>query len=300
MKKLVLFFAAVFITAVSANVFAQGTGEAPTVGSIHNYGVTFTSGNSYDWDVTSDFAGSTTVNGSVVSIAAGTDAANVNVTWVNPVPGTIYFVHVTETGADNCTNRKVLAVTPVNQFALQVVNYNLSDGDTSAVNPQICPADITVDGYNSVTNTFTYNYHKDSVYFMIEASGINLDNTDWYAHVTIDTTTLNTTPASITAGWSNTLTGTYTTGLVVDGSVSASNKIHVESATNNSGIIYLKVVANNSTLNEGLNLNDITVTLLDGTDQSEDENGNDVTNIGHVYRVQTIKARPATTGIVTD
>jgi len=299
MKKLVILLAAVLLTAISTNVFAQ---EAPEVGSVHNYAVTFTSGNSYDWDVTSDFAGNTSIDGSIVSIASGTNDANINVTWTNPVPGTTYFVHVTETGADNCTNRKVLAVNPVNNFTLDIFSVDLSDADTDkGETNEICAADITIDGYDGTD--FTYNYHKDSVFYKVIADGINLDNTDWSPQFTISHEGILGT--AVTAGWATSINGTYTMGLATDGSV---NDIIVETTATTTGEIWIKVVIDNSTTNEGLSANDITVNLVQdpnpGTDDSnlsgEDENGNDVTDTGNDARTQTVKARPATTSITTD
>ncbi len=304
MKKLALLFTAVLLTAITTNVFAQGSGTAPEVGSVHNYAVTFTSGNSYTWDVTSDFAGNTSIDGTVVSIAPGTDNANINVTWVNPIPGTTYFVHLTETGADNCTNRKVLAVTPINNFTLDILSVELSDADTDKGEIfEICAADISVDGYNQPTNTFTYNYHKDSVFYKITASGINLNNTDWSPQFTIGHDGIAGT--TVTAGWSTSINGTYNMGLATNGSV---NDIDVTTAETTTGEIWVKVVIDNATTNEGLTANNIVVDLVqdpssavDNTNESgEDENGNDVTSTGNDARTQTVKARPATTSIVTD
>lgn len=304
MKKLSFLLTAVILTAFSFNVLAQGSGTAPTVGSEHNYAVTFTTGNSYNWDVTSDFAGNTSIDGSVVTITAGTNAANIDVTWDNPTPGTTYFVHVTETGADNCSNRKVLAVTPVNSFALDIVSVDLADPDAdNGTDYDICAADISIDGYDAGTNSFTYNYHKDSVFYKITADGINLENTDWSPQFTIGHDDI--TGTVVTAGWATAIDGTYTMGLATNGSVV---DIDVETTATTSGEIWIKVVVDNSTTNEGLDANNIVVDLVedpssavDNSDESgEDGNGNDVTSTGNDSRTQTVKARPATSGIATD
>ncbi|AHW61798.1 hypothetical protein FH5T_08485 [Draconibacterium orientale] len=274
------------------------------MGSKHNYAVTFTSGNTYDWEVTSDFAGNTSVEGSVVTVTAGTDDANIDVTWDNPVPGTTYFVHVTESGANNCSNRKVLAVVPVNSFSLDIVSVDLEDEDSdNGESYEICAADITIDGYDSETNSFTYNYHKDSVYYKVTADGINLENTSWSPQFTIAHEEL--TGTVVTAGWATAIDGTYLMGLATDGTV---NDIDVETSATTSGEIWIKVVVDNSTTNEGLDANNITVNLVEdaetnvdnSNESGEDGNGNDVTSTGNDVRTQTIKARPATSGISTD
>lgn len=305
MKKLILIIATVIFSAVGVNVFAQGSGTAPEVGSEHNYAVTFTTDNSYSWDVTSDFAGNTSVDGTVVTTAAGSNDANIDVTWVNPVPGTTYFVHVTETdGTTNCTNRKVLAVTPVNNFKLDIISVDLDDADTdNGETFEICPSDITVDGYDAGTNKFTYNYQKDSVFYKVTASGINLENTNWSPQFTIDHDGL--TGSVVTAGWAAAIDGIFAMGLKTDGTV---NDINITPTETTTGEIWIKVVIDNSTTNEGLSKNDITVDLVedpdniaDNSDESgEDENGNDVTSTGNDSRTQTIKARPSTTSILTD
>ncbi|MDX8337956.1 hypothetical protein SLH46_02100 [Draconibacterium sp. IB214405] len=303
MKKRVILLIAVLMSAAGSGVFAQGSGTAPQVGSKHNYAVTYTAGNSYVWDVTSDFAGNTTVVGTLVTITAGTDDANIDVTWNNAVPGTTYFVHVTET-ADDCSNRKVLAVTPVNNFTLDIVSVDLDDADTdNEDNYAIVPSSISIDGYDAAASTFTYNYHKDSVFYKITAAGIDLATTDWSPQFTISHEDITGTVVS--AGWATAIDGTYTMGLDTDGGV---NDLVVETSATTNGEIWIKVVVDNSTLNEGLVANSIVVNLVEDPDDAvdnsnqsgEDENGNDVTSTGNDTRTQIVKARPATSDISTD
>lgn len=107
MKKLVLFFAAVLLTAISANVFAQSTGTAPAPGATHSYFITpGDAGNDIQWTVfESDF--STVATDATI---ATDDAATTNITWAPTVNvGDWYYVQVTETDG-TCSNTKVLPV----------------------------------------------------------------------------------------------------------------------------------------------------------------------------------------------
>ena len=136
---------------------------------------------------------------------------------------------------------------------------------------QFVAANVIVQSYDgSDANDFTYNYQKDSVYYKISADGINLSNTDWSPQFTISHD--GHTGSTVTAGWANTIgDATFNSmGLAVDGSA---NDINVSSSVNSSGEIWIKVVIDNSTTHEGLTANDINITLLDGANQSEDENG---------------------------
>jgi hypothetical protein len=295
MKNLVFLLTAVIITALSSNVFGQGTYIAPEIGSVHNYSVT-DNGNSYSWTVTSDVAGATSVVGTVATFVGSNASAAVQITWVNPSIGSTYYVHVTETDGNGCSNRKALAVVPVNAFELEIVSVDLSDEDTdNGQNDSICAAGVIVQSYDgSDANDFTYNYQKDSVFYKISASGINLTNTDWSPQFTISHDGYS--GSTVTAGWANTIgdASFNSMSLATNGSA---NDIDVSSSVNSSGEIWIKVVIDNSTTHEGLTANDITVELLDGANQSEDENGNDVTDIGNGSRNQVVRARPATSDI---
>jgi hypothetical protein len=108
MKKLVLFFAAVLITAVSANVFAQSTGETPAPGATHSYSITPGDGaNTITWTV---WKGNlTTPAGSDAVITASTSAAT-DIAWGTDLTvGDWYYVMVVESDG-SCSNTKVLPV----------------------------------------------------------------------------------------------------------------------------------------------------------------------------------------------
>lgn len=299
MKKLALLFLTVIFATVGTSSYGQGSYVAPEVGNTFTYKVTETSGNTYAWDVTSDVAGTTSVIGSVASFVGGTNnAASVQITWDNPSIGATYYVHVIET-ADGCSNRKALAVVPVNNFALEIVSVDPDDADTdNGENYTICPADVTVTAYNGTTNTdFNYDYGRDEVYFKISASGINTSNTGWSPQFTIAHNGI--TGTIVSAGWSTAIDGTYSSLSNLDGTTANDIDVNLGNSA-----IWIKVEIDNqdadSSGNEGTTANGVLVELLDGEDTSEDGYGNDVTNTGNGSRNQVISARPATSAIGTN
>ena len=89
MKKFLLIFAAVLLTAFSEDVFAQGTGVAPAVGSTKNYSVApaAANGNNYAWSLTTDAAGLIPAGAGVATLSStgGEDVSDIDITWLNPV-----------------------------------------------------------------------------------------------------------------------------------------------------------------------------------------------------------------------
>lgn len=106
MKKLVLFFAAVLLTAISANVFAQSTGTTPASGATHNYSITG-NGITMLWTITkADFSVISDAGTILTPALASTD-----IQWHDTVTvGDWYYVHILETDATGCSNEKVLPV----------------------------------------------------------------------------------------------------------------------------------------------------------------------------------------------
>jgi hypothetical protein len=305
MKKLVLFFAAVLLTAISSNLFAQGTYIAPEVGSVHTYQVTLNGTNTYLWDVTSDVGGSTSVatnNGGSVATLSSTTGNSITITWDNPSIGTTYYVHVTETDATNsCTNHKALAVTPVNNFTLTFVTTQ-SDNTDNAIDTDwlVCPPDVIVNAYNGSTppndaadaQNFTYDYGTTYLYYHITADGLNTSTTDWIPSVTA--TIDANLDAHVIASW-GTYDGTTWTELEDDGNID-NNSTFSYTASNRDNI-YLRLAVAHSTTYEGTASGDITLEVT-----GADENGNTVTDVNSKSatsdtELQTVKARPATTVI---
>ncbi len=287
MKKLVFLFIAVLLTAASANVFAQGTGVVPGIGSEHVYSVTANATSTFAWDVTSDPQGTTSVIGSVASFVSGENTNSVTIRWNNPSIGSIYYVNILETvDSTGCLNRKALAVTPANLFELEIENFAYNDDkDTGAVY-EICSADVLIasyDGSNDGTLTdaqdFTYNYQKDSLYYRIYPIGINTTNIAWNAEISVANDS-----------------GTQSLYYSMDNSTySAVPVTGIIPVTAGNSEVFVKVVIDNSTTNEGTTSNNVTTSLISGTDG----NGNSATDLGNGNRLQTVKARPSTSDIIT-
>jgi hypothetical protein len=294
MKKLVFFFAAVVLTAISANVWAQSTGINPGVGDTKTYSVASHDGSTYSWKLTADVAG---VGTDLLdnSLASGTSVTNsIDVTWLNPVVNTIYYLHVTETASvanGGCSNHKVLAIQPKNFFEMDIANVD-NAGATIASTYETCAPAVTVASWNDASPTetveatdaqaFTYNYGTVTFYYKVTATGIT--NTDWTPVFTIS----HSSTATVTAEWSKTIGGTYTSGLLTNGS---DNTITVTGSNE----FFVKVVVANGTVEENLTAKDFTINLDETT--SKDEFNNIVTSTNTDTIDQTITARPATGNI---
>jgi len=313
MKKLVLFFAVALMTAISANVFAQGTGITPEVGSVHNYAVN-TGATSYSWTVTDQAApgGTDLLAAGLIVSAPATNANNVDITWLNPdvANNQIYFVHVAVTD-NGCTNSKVIAVQPENNFSLDIVNIDNSGiilaGDDS-LDYSICAPEITVSSWNgtdagagSVTaanaNDFNYDYGTVVFYYRITASGINEETTSWTPEFTIAQIAGTNATVTIDSIAGGTTGGTWeTTTWATDGSTIAPT---IPSGVGND-VLWVRITVENgddspADANENLSDNDFTLTLTGGSD----ENTNDAQSLGDIKTVQTQSARPTTGDIIT-
>jgi hypothetical protein len=159
MKKLVLFFAAVLFTAISANVYAQNnTGETPTPNSIWNYSVT-DNGNTYTWSVTK---GDLTTDALTDADLSATAGASIDITWASTVTvGDWYYVRVVEDDG-SCTNTKVLPVQiTASQFYLSIAAIETG---TACYDGNVV---VTLDG-----NTPKYNHGTATVSYNVTPNGI--------------------------------------------------------------------------------------------------------------------------------
>jgi hypothetical protein len=201
MKKLVLFFAAVLLTAISSNLFAQdGTGIAPSIGSTHQYYVNGTFGNPnsgaentyYRWwisttpadltnrtSLTSHF--SVTANGATYDTQTKGDVGGtgIEIQWTsNANINQIYYLVVQEEDVDgtSCSNMKAIAIQPANNFDVifAAINANNADAD----DPSRCAPDIALSANGT---TITYDYGSDSYIFKINSYGLYSDWTFNYA-----------------------------------------------------------------------------------------------------------------------
>lgn len=302
MKKLFLVFSAVLLTAISANVFAQNTGLLPSVGSSHDYWVNKTVlgdhdathvGNSYKWWVSNDNTDLTnfltdddtyfTIDPSGVTYnIAMVDSFNIGIVWNAAAVGDTFYVVVEETG--NCANVKAIGVIPQNDFEVQFVALQ-ANGTTIGDSLSRCAPDIALSAADLVV---TYDYGTDTAMFKVKASGIY---SGWSLDNAFDLTALGAPTTNVEyqigAGAWNAITTT----------------INVEANALGTEEVFLRVALDNETTNEGIAEQIIKLTLSNVTDGSNgatitDATGDDIT--AEPVQLQTIEARPTTSGIGTD
>ncbi len=318
MKKIVLLFAAVVLTAFSAKIFAQdGSGTAPSIGSVHQYYVNGTYGNpasgetnNYTWWIStspSDLTQRTSLTSHFnVTDGAGYDtqtlgSANGNgieIEWTgNADVDQIYYLVVQETDGTGmaCSNLKAIAIQPVNNFAIQFIALNQAGSADN--NPERCAPDIAISATGA---TIDYNYGTDTVYYQINASGA-------YTAWSFDNVWINsegdadvTYEYQIGSGNWNAIT-TPTT----------SSAINVPASTNGLETVTVRVAVDNNSLSdgsgnyeEGTSGQSFKLTLSEikdsGSYAATVTDANNTAFSGDYEQTQTVKARPATTGIGTD
>lgn len=304
MKKLILFFAAVFITATSANVFAQNTGKLPSVGSSHDYWVNKVAsdhdaahvGNSYRWWVSNDVTDLTNVLTNDDSFfltesdafynTSTVDSFSIDFTWNAVSVGDTFYVVVEETG--NCRNIKAIPVVPQNDFEVQFVALE-SDFITIGDSLSRCAPDIalTASGLD-----ITYDYGVDTVMFKLAATGIYAS---WSFTGTFDLSTLGNTDDNIeyqigTGGW------TTTAPVTIPANAAGEEEVFIRVALDNGDT--------GGTAEEGLSEQTIKLTLSDveddGTNPALILNAVDADITVEPVQLHTIQARPNTSGIETD
>jgi len=309
MKKLVLLFAAVLFTAISANVFAQdGSGTAPSIGSTHQYYVNGTWGTPssgaentyYTWWISTTPADLTTRT-TLTSHFSQSDGAAYDTQTKGDVGGTgielqwtatadvsqIYYLVVQETDVDGtaCSNMKAIAIQPANNF--DVIFAAVNGAATDADNPERCAPDIAI---SATGTTIAYNYGSDEYIYKVTSAGLY---TDWTFNYAFSNTIGSATP---TVEYS-TDGSSYTTT-----SDSGSKTV---TPTTGAATVYFRVSLSNGTAEEGLTAQSM---VLDLTNISDGSNApahiymsDGVTEFtGDIEQTQTVTARPATTGIGTD
>lgn len=166
MKKVFILFAAVVLTAMSVDVFAQSTGTAPSPGATHNYFIT-DNGNTMLWTVT---------KGDLTS-PAGTDAdiddasqASTNITWDASVTvGDWYYVHILETDGTGCSNEKVLPVQiTASSFYLTLAAANATDCYDGSVVVSLADA-----------STPNYDHGNTTIVFTVTPTGLSTSYTGY-------------------------------------------------------------------------------------------------------------------------
>lgn len=176
MKKLVLFFSIVCLTAISVNVFAQSTGTTPAPGATHSYFITPGNvANTIAWSVTKGDL--TTAAGADAVISAST-AATTDITWAASVQeGDWYYVHVIETDGTGCSNEKVLPVQiTASPFYLTLAAANETQCYDGAVTASI---GITPDVIN-------YDHGTATIVFTVTPTGLSGSYSGYSFNLAID------------------------------------------------------------------------------------------------------------------
>ncbi len=299
MKKLVFLFVAVLFTAMSANVFAQGTGTAPSIGSTHQYWVNGTYGSpttgaelsTYTWWISTsplDLKTPTTstshftVTGGATYNTPEVGETGIELVW-NPVSaGGTYYIVIKENDG-TCENIKAVAIQPVNAF--DVVFAAVDESNADADNPSRCAPEIALTASGT---TITYNYGSDEYLYKISSDGLY---SDW----TFDFDFTNTIGSATPTIEYSTDGSTYST----EGSASGSKTVTPASGATT---VYFKVTLDNTTAEEGTSGQNMVLTLTnlsDGTNAPAHIYMSDGTTefTGDIEQTQTVNARPATTSI---
>lgn len=272
MKKLVLFFAAVFLTAISANLFAQSTGTAPAPGATHNYAIT-DNGNTMAWSVTKGDLTTSTTDATIATPAA----AATDITWASTVTvGDWYYVHVLETDGNGCSNEKVLAVQiTASDFYLTIAAANDAQCYDGAVTASIDAGDPSV---------IHYDHGNATVEFTVTPSGLSSSYSGYEFDLAIAFaayTGLDASNVSFSANAS--IAGTLVT------------------VTDNNPVTITYVIDNT---NDFTNTTDASGTGADYTATANISNGKAINgvadNTNGTYSDDTDVARPHTTTIVTN
>ncbi|WP_347839186.1 hypothetical protein [uncultured Draconibacterium sp.] len=226
MKKLIFLFAAVLLTAISANVFAQSTGETPAPGATHEYSITPGNvANTIAWTVLEDDL--TTVAAGVT--VASASSATTDITWgAGLTVGDWYYVQVVETDGGGCSNTKVLPVQiTASPFYLEIIAANATqcyDGavvvslaDPSTVNYDHGNATIefTVTPYDFSTSYTGYSFDIDLDFGAF--TGLDASNVSVSANASIAGGTVTVTDnAAVTITYVVDNTNTYDNSSAVD------------------------------------------------------------------------------------
>lgn len=319
MKKLVFLFAAVLLTAISANTFAQdGSGTAPSIGSIHQYYVNGTYGTPttageatyYTWWIsttpsdllqrtalTSDFS---VTDGATYDTPTKGDAEGngIELQWTADADAAqVYYLVVQETDQDgtSCSNLKAIAIQPANNFAVQFVAVNETDTDIN--DPSRCAPDIAISASGT---TISYNYGVDTAYYKVYATGAY---TSWsFANIWVN----DEDDASVkyeyqigSGSWTEITTP------------ATSSTISVPANTAGSEVVTVRVAIDNNSsadgagnFEEGLSGQSFKLTLSTIEDaggyEADVTDANDAAFSGAYEQTQTVKPRPATSNIGTD
>ncbi|WP_346859140.1 hypothetical protein [uncultured Draconibacterium sp.] len=192
MKKLVLLFVAVFITAVSANVFAQSTGTAPYLGATHAYSVTLNAGSSYAWKVLNTSGAEVTAPTSdIASLTPNAAGDTLFITYATTAtPTTEYLVTVTETVDTDCSNTKALPI------QITESTFDLIVGNTGDQNCYASAVTVAWSGGQTAASV-TYTHGAANYAFTVEGTGVGATET-WTFSLGIVNDPTDATTTSVT------------------------------------------------------------------------------------------------------
>jgi hypothetical protein len=312
MKKLFSLLCLVVLLGVSMNVIGQNAGTAvrPSVGDIFIYSVADHLSSTYVWTLEANATGGGTnlfIAGAIAT-STGANTKDVTITWLNPVVETVYYLHVVETNA-GCSNRKVLAIQPKNNFTLQIVNVDATGADLGVglvTNNPVCapaiPSTMTWNGASPVTvvnsTDFKYDYGTTVFYYKITAAGINFTNTTWTPSITIAQTNAANATVTIASQVGGAFGASWVSPSVILSNNATSTPTIPAAAGNN--IIWVRVTVANgfdtpAIANENVLPNNFTFTL---NAASKDQQNNTATSLGNITTVQSQSARPDS-GVIT-
>ena len=301
MKKQIFYSLIVLIALFNAKAYGQNTGDKPAVGSTHGYWVNGTApgtqtsgvGSTYTWWLSDSPSNLLTPVATSPDFTPGSgynapavNGHSVSLTWNPTSAGKTYYLVVKEEGvAPLCTNIKAYAIQPSSNFVLQ---YTLlaANGTTSGDNLDRCAPDIAI---TATGTAIAYNYGTDNYLFKISASGI-------YSAWSFDYVFTKTIGVGAT--------DTYQYS--VDGGVTylplALTTLNIPANASGSQVVLIKATLANGTANEGLTAQTLKLSLSN----IKDAGGNAVTKITNnagtditstPEQIQTVNARPATSGI---
>lgn len=282
----------------SSNAFGQA-GLTPHAGATHTYWVNTNDlgdvnsghleshdGNTYTWEVLR--AGGNEASSSDYQIIGENEGENLNsvqILWNSAAiaDGGAYFLVVTEE-AEGCTNKKAIQIDPENAFAVTIENVDADLNDVGA-SKTWCAPDISL---NLADASISYDYGSTTLYYLIDATGLDAGWSFEYAFAE----TGKDPNATVTAFWGTDVAGATTTLDYING-----GSVSVSDGTQD---VIIKVVIANGTSAEGKNADhNIQLTLSqfsDGVNVPISINGATLP-LNSADIDQTIKARPATSGI---
>lgn len=315
MKKLFSLVSLMVLLGFGVNVMGQNSGTAirPSVGDIFTYSVAEHASSTYAWTLEANaLGGGTNLFGATLATATGADSKDVTITWVNPATdGTKYYLHVVETN-NGCSNRKVIAIQPKNNFTIDIVNVNASGTPLTAgeaTDYSVCAPAIPntivwngtgdVDDLTEATN-FKYDYGTTVFYYKVTAAGINFTNTTWTPSISIAQLNAANATVSVATQIGGTFGSSWETASPILAVGSTSTPTIPAGSGNN--VIWVRVTVANgfdtpSVAEENVTDSDFTITL---NAASKDQRDNPAAFPVNTSTVQTQSARPNTGSITTN